>query len=74
MKLLGGVGAEGARAFVRAGLKAMTIRAAWQHSEEKDKGSIEVGKLADFTILSREATQGDPRTIQGIRVTETVKE
>jgi hypothetical protein len=33
-----------------------------------------VGKLADFAILSRDPTTGDPRTIDAIKVTETVKE
>ena len=40
-------------------LKAMTINAAYQHFEEKDKGTIEVGKLADLVVLSV-----DPLSIQ----------
>ncbi len=39
-------------------LKGMTIWAAHSNFEENEKGSIEVGKLADFTILS-----GDIMTI-----------
>ena len=39
-------------------LKATTLWAARQHFEEADKGSIEVGKLADFALLS-----GDPLTV-----------
>ena len=62
------------RVDVVTALKAMTIWPAWQHYEEKTKGSIEVGKLADFVILSRDPTQGDPNTIDQIKVTETIKE
>jgi hypothetical protein len=62
------------RVDVLTGLKAMTIWAAWQHGEEASKGSIEAGKLADFAILSRDPTQGDPETIDRIKIDETVKE
>jgi predicted amidohydrolase YtcJ len=37
---------------VEDAIKAVTINAAWQIFEEKSRGSIEVGKLADFTVLS----------------------
>jgi hypothetical protein len=62
------------RVDVITGLKAMTIWSAYQHYEEKTKGSIEVGKLADFVILSRDPTKGDVNTIDRIKVTETIKE
>jgi hypothetical protein len=55
-------------------LKAMTIWPAWQHFEEASKGSIEVGKLADFVILSKDPTAVKPETLDRIKVTETIKE
>jgi predicted amidohydrolase YtcJ len=62
------------RVDVITGLKAMTIWAAYQKFEDDRKGSLKVGKLADFAILSADPTAVDPRTIDTIKVTETVKE
>ena len=55
------------------GLKAMTLWAAYQHFEEKSKGSIEVGKLADFAILSDNPLTIDRMKIADIKVIETIK-
>lgn len=55
-------------------LKAMTLWAARQYFEEDAKGSIEVGKLADFTVLSANPLAVDPMRIGEIRVEETIKE
>jgi predicted amidohydrolase YtcJ len=62
------------RVDVLTGLKAMTIWPAYQHFEEDTKGSLEVGKLADFAILSADPTAVDPETLDTIRVMETIKE
>lgn len=40
-------------------LKGMTIWAAYGSFEEKEKGSIEVGKYADFTVLDKDLLNGD---------------
>ncbi|MBN8492231.1 MAG: amidohydrolase [Burkholderiales bacterium] len=62
------------RVDVITALKAMTIWAAYQKFEEKNKGSLEVGKLADMVILSTDPTAVDPTKIDEIKVTETIKE
>ena len=55
-------------------LKAVTINAAYQYSEEKSKGSLETGKLADLVILDKNPLKVDPLTIKDIKVIETIKE
>jgi hypothetical protein len=62
------------RVDVITALKAMTIWPAYHHFEEKTKGSLEPGKLADFVILSKDPTAVEPATIADIEVTETIKE
>ncbi|NQZ46937.1 MAG: amidohydrolase, partial [Erythrobacter sp.] len=62
------------RVDVLTALKAMTIWPAWQHFEENEKGSIEVGKLADFVILSDDPTAVEPETLADLDVLVTVKE
>jgi cytosine/adenosine deaminase-related metal-dependent hydrolase len=56
------------------GLKALTIWAAHQHFEEGQKGSLEVGKLADLVVLSADPTAVDPETIDQIKILETIKQ
>jgi len=62
------------RVPVATALKAMTIWAAHQHFEEASKGSIEVGKLADFVVLSDNPMSVDPETLAALKVVETIKE
>jgi predicted amidohydrolase YtcJ len=62
------------RVDVMTALKAMTIWPAYQHFEEKSKGSIEVGKMADLVILSADPTAVDIETLNQIKVMETIKE
>lgn len=62
------------RVDVMTALKAMTLWPAWQHFESDMKGSIEVGKLADFVILSDDPTAVDPETLDTLKVLVTIKE
>ena len=62
------------RVDVITALKAMTIWPAWQHLEDTDKGSIEVGKLADFVILSGDPTAINPERLDTLEVLQTIKE
>lgn len=55
-------------------LEAITIDGARMYGEEATKGSIEVGKLADFAILDANPLAVPPATIKTIRVAETIKE
>ncbi|WP_208988227.1 amidohydrolase [Labrenzia sp. VG12] len=62
------------RVDVITALKSMTLWAAYQHFEEEEKGSIEIGKLADLVILSGDPLAIDPEDLETLRVTETIKE
>jgi predicted amidohydrolase YtcJ len=62
------------RVPVGTALKAMTLWAAHQHFEEASKGSIQVGKLADFAVLSDNPMTVDPEALSELRVVETIKE
>ncbi len=56
------------------GLKAMTEWTAEQYDEQDRKGTLEVGKLADLVILSKDPLKVDPMEIKDIKVVETIKE
>ncbi len=55
-------------------LKAITIWSAYQHFEEDLKGTLEVGKLADFVILDKNPLKVPIDVIKDIQVLETIKE
>jgi len=55
-------------------LKALTINAAYQYFEEDQKGTLEVGKLADMVILDQNPLEVDSEKLKDIQVMETIKE
>lgn len=55
-------------------LYALTMDGAYQYHEEKSKGSLEKGKLADLVILSDDPHQVAPDQLKEIQVLETIKE
>ena len=52
-------------------IRVFTLGSAYASFEENIKGSIEVGKLADFVVLSRDPTRASPETIKDIEVETT---
>ncbi|MGE8408749.1 MAG: amidohydrolase [Pseudomonas sp.] len=56
------------------GLKAMTLWPAYQHFEEKTKGSIAPGKLADFVVLSENPLTLPEKDLINLKVLKTIKE
>lgn len=52
-------------------LRGMTIWAAKSNFEEKEKGSLEVGKFADFVILDKDLMKVDERELLNIVVLKT---
>jgi predicted amidohydrolase YtcJ len=53
-------------------LKVYTLNAAYASFEENIKGSIEPGKLADFTVLSQNPLTVNPKKIKNIHVELTI--
>jgi predicted amidohydrolase YtcJ len=60
------------RITVREALSLYTINAAYACFEEKTRGSIEVGKLADLVVLSHDPFATPPNRIRDIKVDMTL--
>ena len=52
-------------------IKGMTIWAAYSNFEENEKGSIEIGKFADFIILDHDLMTTDLKNIPNTKVEQT---
>ena len=56
---------------VQEGLEMLTINGAWMVELEHERGSIEVGKYADFLIADASPFEVDPKQICKIKLLET---
>jgi predicted amidohydrolase YtcJ len=65
------VGADQAISVDEA-IRMFTINAAYNAFEEKIKGSIEVGKIADFAVLAEDPHDVEPERIKDIAVDMTI--
>jgi predicted amidohydrolase YtcJ len=61
------------RIGVNDALKSLTIWSAYQHFEEKTKGSLETGKVADFVVLSDDPFKVNIEDLDELTVVETIK-
>ena len=59
------------RMTIQEALRGYTIEAAYAEFEEKDKGSIETGKLADLIVISKNPTAIPPKELLQINVLMT---
>lgn len=63
--------APGQSVSIEDALMGMTLNAARQVGQEKLVGSLEIGKLADFTVLSGDPTAIAPKDLTNLQVTQT---
>lgn len=60
------------RVTVEEAIRINSLNGAYASFEEKIKGSIAAGKLADFVILEKDPHDVDPDTIKDIKIARTV--
>ncbi len=63
----------GERISTLQALRAITVDAAFQYREEGERGTLEVGKVADLVILSTDPLAVAPGALKDVKVLETVK-
>ena len=57
---------------IREAIRGFSLDAAWAAFEERDRGSIDVGKFADFTVVEGNPISADPSALPGTRVRYTI--
>ena len=68
----GNVWGPNQKVSVEEALRIYTMHSAYASFDENNKGSIEVGKLADLVVLGADPTQVDPFAIKDIPVERTI--
>ena len=63
---------DGTRITLDEALRAFTLDAAYAEFSEREKGSLEVGKLADFVLFDRDFSRGPAHGISAAKVRMTV--
>jgi predicted amidohydrolase YtcJ len=71
-KASGKVSGPEQRIMIEEAIRLYTINGAWQDHMDDVKGSIEVGKLADFCVLGEDILTIDPHKIKDIPVLMTI--
>ena len=62
------------RVDARTALEAVTVNAAFQYFEERDKGTLAPGKRADLVLLDRDPLTAPSEELRDIQVLETRKD
>ena len=63
---------ETSQISVLEALRMVTIDGAYIGFEEEERGSIRPGKEASFVVLSEDPLKADPKTLDRIRIMETI--
>ncbi|MDG1839260.1 MAG: amidohydrolase [Dehalococcoidia bacterium] len=71
MAVTGEVINEPEKLDLKDALRAVTIDAAWQLGIDDQIGSLEIGKLADFTILGQDPFHVNPNQLNAIPIIDT---
>lgn len=59
------------RISIQEAIRLYTLDAAYASFEEKEKGSLAIGKLADFIVLSENPFEIEPKRLRQVNVLET---